>query len=97
MLVVAPALGVKSVKDLIALAKAQPGKLIFGSGATGSAGHLSGARLNYIAGIKAVHVAFKGGPEATIEILAGRSSLSTSRPWACRCRSSRMGSWWRWR
>ena len=73
VLIVAPALGVKSVKELIALAKAQPGKLIFGSGATGTAGHLSGARFGLIAGIKVVHVAFKGGPDATIEVLAGRS------------------------
>src|SRR3954470_1715670 len=42
VLVVSPTLGVKSVKEFIALAKARPGKLIFGSGATGTAGHLSG-------------------------------------------------------
>jgi tripartite-type tricarboxylate transporter receptor subunit TctC len=72
LLVVAPAQGVKSVKDLIALAKAQPGKIIFGSSPTGSAAHLSGARFNLIAGINVLHVAFKGGPEATIEVLAGR-------------------------
>ena len=72
LLVVAPALGVKSVNDLIALAKGQPGKIIFGSSPTGSAAHLSGARFNLIAGISVVHVAFKGGPEGTIEVLAGR-------------------------
>jgi len=47
--------------------------LIIASSATGSASHLTGARFNFIAGIKVVHVAFKGGPEATIEVLAGRS------------------------
>ena len=73
VLVASPALGVKSVKDFIALAKAQPGKLIFASSATGSASHLTGARFNYIAGIKVVHVAFRGGPDAMIEVLAGRS------------------------
>lgn len=73
VLVLTPSLGVKSVKDLIALAKAQPGKLVFASSATGSASHLSGARFNHIAGIKVVHVAFKGGPDATIEVLAGRA------------------------
>ena len=73
VLVAAPAPGVKSVKDLIALAKAQPGKLVFASSATGSASHLSGARFNFIAGIKVVQVAFKGGPDATIEVLAGRA------------------------
>jgi tripartite-type tricarboxylate transporter receptor subunit TctC len=71
-LVVAPALGVKSVSEFIALAKSQPGKLIFATSPTGSAAHLTGARFNVIAGIKTVHVAFKGGPEAAIEVLAGR-------------------------
>jgi tripartite-type tricarboxylate transporter receptor subunit TctC len=73
VVVVAPALGVKSVTELIALAKAQPGKIIFGSPATGGGSHLSGARFNLAAGIKVVHVAFKGGPEATIEAVAGRT------------------------
>ena len=71
--VVAPSLGVESVKDLIALAKAQPGKIIFGSPATGGGSHLSGARFNLAAGIKVVHVAFKSGPEATLETVAGRT------------------------
>jgi len=73
VLVASPALGVKSVKDFVALAKAQPGKLIFASSATGSASHLTGARFNYLVGIKVVQVAFKGGPDAMIEVLAGRS------------------------
>jgi tripartite-type tricarboxylate transporter receptor subunit TctC len=73
VLVASPALGAKSARDLIALAKAQPGKLIFASSATGSASHLTGARFNHLAGIKVVHVAFKAGPDAMIEVLAGRS------------------------
>jgi tripartite-type tricarboxylate transporter receptor subunit TctC len=73
VLVASPALSVRSLKDLIALAKAQPGKIVFASSATGSASHLSGARFNLLAGIKVVHVAFKGGPDATIEVLAGRA------------------------
>jgi len=73
VVVVPPALGVKSIAELIALAKAQPGKIIFGSPATGGGSHLSGARFNLAAGIKVVHVAFKGGPEATIEAVAGRT------------------------
>jgi len=76
VLVVAPALGVKSVNDLIALAKAQPGKLIFGSTSAGGIGHLSGARFNLSAGIKVVTVAFKGPSEATIEVLTGRTHYS---------------------
>jgi len=72
VLVVSPALGPKNLSDFIALGRSQPGKLIFGTSPTGSAAHLSGARFNVVAGIKSVHVAFKGGPEATIEVLAGR-------------------------
>lgn len=72
VLVTTPALGVKSLTDFIALAKSQPGKLIFATSPTGSAAHLSGARFNVVAGIKSVHVAFRGGPEAAIEVLAGR-------------------------
>ena len=77
VLVVAPALGVKSVSELIALAKAQPGKLIYGSSAFGTGSHLNGARFILAAGIKVVTVAFKGGPEATIELVAGRTHLSS--------------------
>ena len=77
VLVVAPALGVKSVKDFIALAKAQPGKIIYGSSAVGTGSHLNGARFALAAGIKVVTVAFKGGPEATIEVMAGRTHYSS--------------------
>jgi tripartite-type tricarboxylate transporter receptor subunit TctC len=73
VLVVAPALGVKSLEDFIALAKSQPGKLVYGSGAPGTGSQLTGARFNRAAGIKVVTVAFKGSPEATIEVLAGRT------------------------
>ena len=73
LMVATPSLGAKSVSDLIAAAKSQPGKLVFASSATGSAAHLSGARFNHVAGIKVVHVAFKGGPESAIEVLAGRA------------------------
>jgi tripartite-type tricarboxylate transporter receptor subunit TctC len=75
ILVASPALAVKSVTELIAHARAQPGKLVFASGATGSAGHLSGLRFCLAAGIKVIQVAFKGTPEATIEVLAGRAQL----------------------
>jgi tripartite-type tricarboxylate transporter receptor subunit TctC len=77
VLVVAPALGVKSVQDFIALAKTQPGKIIYGSSAVGTGSHLNGARFALAAGIKVVTVAFKGGPEATIEVMAGRVHYSS--------------------
>jgi tripartite-type tricarboxylate transporter receptor subunit TctC len=72
-LFVAPTLGVRSIKELIALAKAQPGKIIFGSNAPGSGNHLMGAAFIRAAGIKVISVAFKGSPEAIIEVLAGRT------------------------
>ena len=77
VLVVAPALGVKTVNEFIALAKAQPGKLIYGSSAVGTGSHLNGVRFSLAAGIKVVTVAFKGGPEATIELVAGRTHFSS--------------------
>ncbi len=84
-LVVPPSLGIKSVKELIALANAQPGKVFFGSAGAGSGTHISAERFRHTAGIKAVHVAFKGQPEFIIEIMAGRvqfgmASLSSALP-----------------
>jgi tripartite-type tricarboxylate transporter receptor subunit TctC len=73
VLVVAPTLGAKSLKDLVAIAKAQPGKIIHASSTIGSASHLTGARISLITGMKVIQVAFKGGPDATIELLAGRA------------------------
>ena len=71
-LVVTPSLVVKSVKELIALAHERPGKLLFGTSGAGSGTHITTARFNMAAGIKSVHVAFKGLPEALVEIAAGR-------------------------
>ncbi len=71
-LVVSPAIGIKSVKELIAFGKAHPGKLFFASAGAGGGSHLQGERVRLTAGIKAVHVGFKGQPEAIIEVLAGR-------------------------
>ncbi len=72
VLAVSPTAGVRSVKELIALGQAQPGKLIFGSAGAGSGIHMTAERFRMIAGIKAVHVGFKGQPEMLIEIIAGR-------------------------
>jgi len=71
-LAVAPSLGVKSVQELIALAQERPGKIFFGSAGAGSGIHMTAERFKMLAGIKTVHVAFKGQPEMLIEILAGR-------------------------
>lgn len=78
ILVATPALGVRTVNDFIALAKAQPGKLIIGSTGAGTAGHLSGTRFNLLAGIKAVAVAYKGGPEVMIEVISARCHYAVS-------------------
>jgi tripartite-type tricarboxylate transporter receptor subunit TctC len=71
-LMVAPSLGVKSVKELIALAKERPGKILYASTGAGSGIHMSTERFNMVAGIRPVHVAFKGQPEMIIELVTGR-------------------------
>ncbi len=71
-LVVNPALGVKTVKEFIEYAQARPGKIFFSSGGAGSSTHLSGERFRLAAGIKAIHVGFKGSSDALLEVVAGR-------------------------
>lgn len=71
-LVVAPSTGIKSVSGLVAFAKAHPGKLLFGSAGAGGGSHFQGERVRLAAGIKAIHVGFKGQPEAIIEIMSAR-------------------------
>lgn len=75
VLVVPPSLGVKTLPELIALAKREPGKLTFGSTGPGSASHLAGELFNDRAGVDMLHVPFKGGAPAMIDLLAGRISL----------------------
>jgi tripartite-type tricarboxylate transporter receptor subunit TctC len=72
VLAVAPSLGVKSVKELIALAQERPGKILFGSAGAGSGIHMTAERFKMVAGINTVHVGFKGQPEMLLEIMAGR-------------------------
>lgn len=72
VLVVSPGLGVKSVRDLLALAKAKPGHLNFASAGVGSATHFSAELFKSTAGINVVHVPFKGIPEAITETVTGR-------------------------
>jgi len=75
ILVVHPSLPVKSVRDLIALAKAKPGALNFGSGSTGSAGHLAGELFKVMAGVDMVHVPYKGAAPAVADLLGGQIQL----------------------
>jgi tripartite-type tricarboxylate transporter receptor subunit TctC len=67
-----PALGVKSLKEFVALAQSKPGKLLFSSGGGGSSTHISAERFNFATGIKGTHVGFKGTPDAILEVLGGR-------------------------
>ena len=71
VLVVHPAVPAKSVAELITYAKANPGKLSFGSSGTGGLQHFAGEMVNYLGGIKMVHIPYKGGAAATADALAG--------------------------
>ena len=71
VLVVHPALPVHSVKDLITYAKANSGKLNFGSSGVGAADHLAGELFNTMAGVKMSHVPYKGGAPALVDTIAG--------------------------
>jgi tripartite-type tricarboxylate transporter receptor subunit TctC len=62
----------KTAADLVSAAKARPGSMNFSSVGVGSATHLSAERFVSSAGIQATHVPFKGGSEATLEVIAGR-------------------------
>jgi len=75
VLVVSSASGFKTMDDLVKAAKAKPGSLNFASAGVGTATHLSAIRFLSSAGIEAVHVPFKGGPEAMNEMIAGRIDL----------------------
>jgi tripartite-type tricarboxylate transporter receptor subunit TctC len=75
VLVVNPSLPVSSVKELIAYAKANPGKLAFGSGSNGSAGHLAGELFKVETGVDMLHVPFKGAAPAMQALLAGTTQL----------------------
>ena len=75
VLVVHPAVPVKSVKDLIALAKAKPGELNYGSGGAGSTPHLAAELFNSMAGVKIVRVSYKGVGPAMNSLIGGEIQL----------------------
>jgi tripartite-type tricarboxylate transporter receptor subunit TctC len=75
VLVVHPSVPVKSVKDMIAYAKANPGKLTYGSSGVGFADHLAGELFNSLAGVKMVHVPYKGGAPAMLDLVGGNLQL----------------------
>ncbi len=70
--VIHPAVPARSLQDVIALARAKPASISFGSAAVGSMGHLSGELINRLAGIKMQHVPYKGGGHAVIDVLGAQ-------------------------
>lgn len=72
LIVVHPSVPAKNMQELIALAKAQPGKINFGSPGTGTPNHLGMELLTSLTGAKFTHVPYKGGGAATVDLVAGR-------------------------
>jgi len=75
VLVVNPGVPAKSVKELIALAKARPGALNFGSAGSGGSNHLAGELFNVMAGVKIVHVPYKGNAPALNDLVGGHVDI----------------------
>jgi len=75
VLVVNPSVAAKTVQELIALAKAQPGKLTYGSSGAGNAGHLAAELFKSMTKTDMVHVPYKGGAPAMIDLIAGQVQL----------------------
>ncbi len=78
------ALPVKSVPELIALARAKPGALNYGSSGTGGMQHLSGTLLSQKAGISMVHIPFKGGGQVIVDLVTGQIQLAFLNPLGAR-------------
>ena len=75
VLVVHPSVPVRSVRDLLALAKARPGALTHGSSGTGAPGHLSGEVLKMMTGTSFLHVPYKGSSLALVDLLGGHIDM----------------------
>jgi tripartite-type tricarboxylate transporter receptor subunit TctC len=78
VLVAHPTVAATNLKELIALAKTKPGQLNYASASVASVGHLTGELLNNLAGIKMVHVAYKGSGQAVTDLLGGHIQLMFS-------------------
>ena len=75
VLVVHPSVPARSVKQLIALAKARPGSLNYGSAGNASANHLATERFAHMTGIKMVHIPYKGGGPAVVSVVGGETAI----------------------
>jgi tripartite-type tricarboxylate transporter receptor subunit TctC len=80
MLTLHPSVPARTVRELIAVAKANPGKLNFGSSGTASIVHLGGELFNLSAGIQTVHIPYKGTGPALIDLLAGQIAMMFASP-----------------
>jgi tripartite-type tricarboxylate transporter receptor subunit TctC len=85
VLVVNPSTSARSVKELIALARSEPGKISYGSSGNGSTGHMAAELFSRQAGIKLLHVPYKGNSQALVDVIGGQISMmfdqvSTSAP-----------------
>jgi tripartite-type tricarboxylate transporter receptor subunit TctC len=78
LLVVHPSLQARTVQELVSAAKAKPEGVMFGSSGNGTSPHLSGELFNLMAGVKLVHVPYKGSPQAVTDLLAGRVQVMFS-------------------
>ena len=78
ILVVHPSTGVSNVRELIALLKAKPEQVFYGSSGVGTSPHLSGELFNMMAGTKMVHVPYSGSAQAVTDLLAGRTQVMFS-------------------
>lgn len=72
ILIVAPGFPAKNVQELVAMARQQPGKLAYASSGVGNSDHLCGELFNVMAGIESVHVPYKGGAPAAVDVMGGR-------------------------
>lgn len=75
VLVINPSVPAKSVKELVGVAKAKPGALNYGSSGTGGISHLAGALLGSLTGTSLVHIPYKGGAPATIDVISGQIQI----------------------
>lgn len=80
VLLVNPSVPAKSVQELVALAKAHPGELNYASSGTGTSNHLAAELFRMLAGIRVVHIPYRGGPAALIDCISGRVQFVVTGP-----------------
>jgi tripartite-type tricarboxylate transporter receptor subunit TctC len=80
VMVIQPSLPARTVQEFIALARAKPGQLNYGSAGNGTVQHLAGELLNMLAKIKLVHVPYKGVPQAVIDVIGGHVQCTFGSP-----------------